>query len=431
MAKNNIKDGDLVDITTDEKKLRGILMPSSKDSLVLKLDSGYNIGMQRNKIKKINLIKKYNKKEEKIKERLKFNKALPTISILHTGGTIASKVDYRTGAVTTRFTPEDLIAMFPELKNIANIKSRLVFQMFSEDMEPEHWQILAKEVTKELEKSDGVIITHGTDTMHYTSSALSFMLQDLDKPVILVGAQRSSDRGSSDAFLNLICAINFITKTNFAGVAICMHKDMSDDTCYIHKGTKVRKLHTSRRDAFKSINEKPIAEVTKEGKVNFLSNYIKKESKKTILKNKFEKKIALIKIRPGFSYKELEFYEKNKYKGIIIEGTGLGHMPANILDKYTKDHKKLLDTLKRLSKNMLICMASQCIFGRVNMNVYSTGIDLQNSGVIPLEDILSETAYVKLGWALANAKNLEEAKTLMLRNIAGEISERTTTEFIE
>ena len=312
MAKNNIKDGDLVDITTDEKKLRGILMPSSKDSLVLKLDSGYNIGMQRNKIKKINLIKEYNKKEEKIKERLKFNKALPTISILHTGGTIASKVDYRTGAVTTRFTPEDLIAMFPELKNIANIKSRLVFQMFSEDMEPEHWQILAKEVTKELEKSDGVIITHGTDTMHYTSSALSFMLQDLDKPVILVGAQRSSDRGSSDAFLNLICAINFITKTNFAGVAICMHKDMSDDTCYIHKGTKVRKLHTSRRDAFKSINEKPIAEVTKEGKVNFLSNYIKKESKKTILKNKFEKKIALIKIRPGFSYKELEFYEKNK-----------------------------------------------------------------------------------------------------------------------
>ncbi len=431
MAKNNIKDGDLVDITTDEKKLRGILMPSSKDSLVLKLDSGYNIGMQRNKIKKINLIKKYNKKEEKIKERLKFNKALPTISILHTGGTIASKVDYRTGAVTTRFTPEDLIAMFPELKNIANIKSRLVFQMFSEDMEPEHWQILAKEVTKELEKSDGVIITHGTDTMHYTSSALSFMLQDLDKPVILVGAQRSSDRGSSDAFLNLICAINFITKTNFAGVAICMHKDMSDDTCYIHKGTKVRKLHTSRRDAFKSINEKPIAEVTKEGKVNFLSNYIKKESKKTILKNKFEKKIALIKIRPGFSYKELEFYEKNKYKGIIIEGTGLGHMPANILDKYTKDHKKLLDTLKRLSKNMLICMASQCIFGRVNMNVYSTGIDLQNSGVIPLEDILSETAYVKLGWVLANTKKLEEAKSLMLKNIAGEISERTTAEFIE
>ncbi len=419
----NYKAGDLIKVKTKEGVYKGTYIPRKGNSIVIKLESGYNIGIDKNKIDNISLVRKQKKIKQK-KEKIKQNNKLPTISILHTGGTIASKVDYRTGAVHSEFSPEEILRMFPELKEIANIRSRLIFQMFSEDMGPEHWEILAKEVKKEIEKKvDGIIITHGTDIIHYTSAALSFMLQNLPIPVLLVGAQRSSDRGSSDASLNLINASYFISKTSFNGVAICMHENTEDNSCLILPGTKTRKMHTSRRDAFKAVNDIPIAKV--DYKKNIIENIKKiKENNESLISNiGFEKKIALIKIRPGFSHKELEFYKN--YKGIIFEGTGLGHLAVSVLDKHTKEHKKTLDMIKKLSKKIPIFMASQCIFGRVDMNVYSSGRDLQEAGVIALEDMLSETAYVKLGWLLSFEKNQKKIKELMLKNIAGEISERT------
>jgi len=428
-----VKIGDKIRVITKDENLEGIFMPSDDKKVVLKLNSGYNIVVDKNKIKKTEVIESY--KEEKIvKEKdFTFNKNLKTISILHTGGTIASKVDYRTGAVSARFDPDELIQMFPELKNICNIKSKLIFQMFSEDIEPKHWSILAKEIEKEIKnKVDGIIITHGTDTMSYTSSALSFMLQGLNIPVILVGAQRSSDRGSSDAGLNLICAAQFITKSDFVGVGVCMHESMEDKTCLIHKSVKVRKLHTSRRDAFKSINSKPIARVDINGKIEFLSEYIKKVKKgnrKLEVKTGFENKVGILKTRPGMTNKELEFYKN--YKGLIIEGTGLGHMPVDVVDQYTKEHKLILNSLKKLAKKIPIVMCSQCVFGRVNMNVYSSGRDILNAGVISGEDMLSETAFVKLGWLLGNYKDKNIVKMLMKENLVGEISERNSEEFLE
>jgi len=431
------KPGDLVKIITNTNEaFEGILMPQEKKSVVIKIKSGYNIGIDREKVNEIKIISKAGK-EEKAKEEKKNNKqeenkkqsrtkGLPLISILHTGGTIASRVDYRTGAVHAEFSPEDLLEMFPELKEITNIQSKLVFQMFSEDYEPEHWSILAEEIKKEIDNGvDGIIVTHGTDTMHYTAAALSFMLENLNVPVILVGAQRSSDRGSSDAAINLISASLFIAKTEFAGVAVCMHENTNDDSCLILPGLKVRKMHTSRRDAFRAINSKPIAKVNYKLKlVEFITQkYNKKSDKKTILRTGFEKNIAIIKARPGLNYKEIEFYKD--YKGIIFEGTGLGHLGVSVLDKYTHEHKKTLETIKELSKKIPVFMCSQCINGRINMNVYSTGRDLQEQGVIPLEDMTSEAAYVKLGWLLAHNKDINEVKKLMKENIAGEISERT------
>ena len=216
MKKYNFKEGDLIEVTTSTEKSQGILMQSPSQNLVIKLNNGYNLSINKNDIKSIKLLQKYKQQKEKKVSQIKFNKNLPTISILHTGGTIASKVDYKTGAVSAKFSPQDLLQIFPELQNTANIKSKLIFQIFSEDMEPKHWIILAKEILKEIKnKINGIIITHGTDTLAYTSAALSFMLQDLNIPILLVGAQRSSDRGSSDAALNLICATHFITKTNF------------------------------------------------------------------------------------------------------------------------------------------------------------------------------------------------------------------------
>jgi len=230
----NGKSGDKVKVRTKDEIIEGILMPNEEtDSIIIKLNNGYNIGIKKNKIKDIKVLKQ-NEKEDIIMTPLSNNKDLPTISILHTGGTIASKVDYKTGGVVARFEPEELINMFPELKEITNIRSKLIANMFSEDMRFSHYQLMIKGIRDEIKKNvDGIILTHGTDTMGYTAAALAFALENPSIPIIIVGAQRSSDRGSSDAAVNLICAAEFITKTDFAGVAICMHKNTDDNTCII------------------------------------------------------------------------------------------------------------------------------------------------------------------------------------------------------
>ena len=356
---------------------------------------------------------------------VKHDSTKPTISILHIGGTVASRVDYRTGGTFASFTPEDLVEMFPELTEIANIRSRLIFQMASEDIEFEHWGKMAKEIEKEINSGcAGVILTHGTDTMHYTSAALAFMLQDLPIPVILVGSQRSSDRGSSDSAMNLLCAANFIVKSDFSGIAICMHASMSDEFCYILPATKARKMHTSRRDAFRPMNDIPIAKIDYRTRaIEFMTTYTKKDRERELKTDtRFDKNITVVRTYPGFSSKELEMYKD--YNGIIIEGTGLGHAPVTALDESTKNHPELLKTIEKFTKKgMIIVMTSQCPYGRVNMNVYSPGRDLIRAGVIPAY-MTTETAFVKLGWALGH-KN--EAKELFSKNIAGEMFDRIDT----
>jgi len=434
LGKNKTGAGGRIAVLRGNDLFEGLLMPSSDpDTLVLKLDSGYNVGI---KFGKGVVIKKSERPEPakiKLEEKFELGKSgkrkdielvdktiggsKPNISILHTGGTIASRVDYRTGGVVSSFSPEDLLAMFPELKEIANIKTRLVFSMFSEDMRFAHHQILAREIAKEAESgAAGIIVTHGTDTMHYTSAALAFMLQNLPVPVILVGAQRSSDRGSTDAAQNLLSAAYFITHSDFSGTAICMHENASDGNCLILPATKSRKMHASRRDAFRPINSLPWARVNYlEKKIEFLkNNYTKKDKKRKVeMKTKMEEKVALIKTTVNMNPSLIDFFIGKKYKGLVLEGTGMGHAP-----------KDIFDSLKNaVKKGMVVCMASQTIYGSVNMNVYSTGRDLQKIGVIPCGDMLPETAFIKLAWLLGNFP--KKAGELMEKNICGEISERT------
>ncbi len=431
MTKNKYDFGDLVQVNTDKETFSGRLIPSvNPDTLVIKLNSGYNIGIKKSKIKKIILLKKF--KQEKAKtQKIVYKKNLPTISILHTGGTLASRISYETGAVSAKFTAEEILEMFPELKDIANINSKLISNMFSEDMRFSHYNLIAKEIEKEVKKKvSGIIITHGTDTMHYTSAALSFILEDLGIPVILVGAQRSSDRGSSDSKLNLLCASYFITKTDFSGVAICMHESMSDNACLILPGLKTRKLHSSRRDAFKVINAKPIARVSKDGNIEFLSNYEKRSNKSLKLKLINEKlKIGLLKVHPNMYASEIKAY--SNFNGLVIEGTGLGHMPINAIDKFTKEHKAILNELKKLAKKIPIVMTTQTLFGNINMNVYSTGRILQQLGILGnYTDILPETAFIKIAWLLSNYKK-DHVKQLVGKNLRGEINEKLSNEFLD
>ncbi len=430
MKKENYKIGDYVEIFSEKENLKGTILPSTnKEILTLKLNSGYNLGIEKNKIKKINLIKKISEKKEN-QEKVDFKKGLKTISILHTGGTIASKVDYETGGVISKFTPEEFLSIFPELKEIANFKSKLVRKMWSDDLRFKHFGVLAKEIENEIKSGvEGVIVGMGTDNLAVASAALSFVLESCPVPVILVASQRSSDRGSSDAAMNLVCASLFITKTDFSGVAICMHDSINDKTCSIFPACKTRKMHTSRRDAFKPINDNVIAQVDYRTKnINFIKEDYKRKGEKLVIKDKFEEKVALIKITINMTANQFLAYKG--YKGLIIEGTGLGHTPGDVIDNETKEHAKIKKALQDLNKSMVVVMTSQCLFGRVNMNVYSKGRDLQEIGIISGEDMLPEVAFVKLAWLLGNY-NPKEVKGLIGKNLRGEINDHLTKEFLD
>ncbi|MBS7606634.1 Glu-tRNA(Gln) amidotransferase subunit GatD [Candidatus Bathyarchaeota archaeon] len=413
--------GDLIRIIRGEECFEGILIPRSEygddKHIVIKIKSGYNIGVEITPATRIERVG-MEAKPAFIPPLPPEQKAdLPRVIILSTGGTIASRVDYRTGAVRPVISAGDLYSIVPELADIALIDAEILFSVFSEDLTPKHWTAMAEAVAQHISRGVcGVVIAHGTDTMGYSAAALSFALQNLPVPVIFVGAQRSEDRPSSDAAINLIGAVLAASRAPFAEVAVAMHETPSDESVILHRGTKVRKCHTSRRDAFKTVNAKPLARVVDRSIYMIENNYRPRDpERKLILKPNFDDRVALIKFYPGMDPRVIDWYVSEGYRGIVLEGTGLGHV-----------RRECFPAIKRaIDKGVIVAMTSQCIWGRVNMNVYSNGRDLLAMGVLPLEDMLAETALVKMMWCLAQAKNLDEAKRLMLTNIANEISERT------
>jgi len=413
--------GDIVRIRKNGETYEGVLMPryelADDKHIVIKLENGYNIGIKttpKTKVEKKGIGAKPAFKPPPVPER---NSALPRVAIISTGGTIASRIDYRTGAVHPAITARDLYSTIPEISEKANIEVEVLFSLYSENIHAPHWTKLAKSTAGRIKAGvDGVVICHGTDTMAYTSAALSFALQNLPVPVILVGSQRSSDRPSSDAAMNLINAVYAAGRAPFAEIALGMHETTSDKATVMHRGTKVRKCHTSSRDAFKSMNIPPIARVEEEEITMLTEDYRKRDKKrKFILKPKFEEKVALIKFHPGFNPKIIDQHVNEGYFGIILEGTGLGHVGSSL-------YKNLKNAIK---KGLVVGMTSQCLWGRVNMNVYDTGMDLQAMGVTPLGDMLPETALVKAMWVFGQTKDPERAKELLVKNIAGEISPKT------
>lgn len=418
------KPGDKVKVITKKEKVEGILMPSTDPkAVIIKLESGYNLGLKKKEVKSLVVIKK-SKETRAVVKKISKDKNLPTLAILHTGGTIASKVDYNSGGVIARFSAEDLVEMFPELSKIANVETELVANMMSEDMRFSDYQKIAQAVKKQAEKGvEGVIIGHGTDTLGYTAAALAFMFEKINIPVILVGSQRSSDRGSTDAAQNLICAAEFIVKTDFAGVAICMHHSASDDSCAILPATKTRKMHTSRRDAFKAVNDSLIALVDyNKREVKFLKkDYPKKSKTKVILKDKFAERVGILRTHPNMHKEIFEFFRKNNYQGLVLEATGIGQAPTN-----TPENLPNYEELKKfIDSGGIVVLTSQCIFGRVHEDIYTNCRRLKEIGVIFGEDMLTETAFIKLAWLLGNYPK-EKVKGLMVKNLKGEISERTS-----
>lgn len=419
--KIDAKPGDYVEVSLMKKEYKGILLETPGDEVgmvLIKLDSGYNIGFKKKKILEIKLLKEA---EETVEElEIKKDKEKPNIAMIITGGTIAARLNPKKGGVDWLTDPQALFKFYPELFEKVNVvKVEVPFMKASEDMDYKDWQKYARTVEKLLNESkiQGVIITHGTDFLHYTSAALSFFLKDLNKPVVLTYSQRSIDRASSDANLNLQCAA-LAAISDIAEVMIVGHANSDDDFCYAMPGTKVRKLHSSKRDAFKVVNAKPLAKIYPD-KIEILAHHNMRKKKKIKIDTKFEEKVALVKVYPGQDPDILDYYKRKKYKGIVLELGGLGHAPTKRARLgWTKKLKEIQE------KGIIVCAAAQTIYGRLDPYVYANGRELLKTGIIYLEDMLAETALVKLGYVLAKTTNKKEVRKLMLTNFAREFNDR-------
>ena len=408
--------GDVIEVRHGKDVLSGILMPhhdfSNPSILTLKLSNGYNIGVKITESTKITLV---SKKEEKAgtQRTLPRDPSKKDIAVISTGGTIASYVDYRTGAVHPAISAEELVFSVPELLDLCNVRAKVLYSILSENMKVTHWQGLARAIAEELNSGAvGVIVPHGTDTLGFTSAALSFMLRSLTGPVVCVGAQRSSDRPSSDAIMNLLASTRLCVDGDLGEVVVLMHGETSDSFCLAHRGTKVRKMHSSRRDAFRSINAEPVARI--EGaEITYLGEHTHRSKGPVEVKDKIDGRASMLHFYPGFEAEHFDMIAGN-VKGIVIAGTGLGHISEEIVG-----------SVKRAVKNGVhIFVTTQCLYGSVNLNVYSTGRDMLSAGAVSLGDMLPETAYVKLMWAMGQTQDAEEVRKIMLTNIAGELSTR-------
>ena len=414
--------GDRVEVHKAKEIFEGVYLPSPEQgSFLLKLDNGYNIGFVKKDVFEIKLVEK--RKVSKNHFEVVEDGKKPTVGLVMVGGTISAKLNQGKGGVDWIDTPEELFRVYPEVFSNVNVRVESPFMKGSENMDYKDWQKISKVVKKLLDDKgiSGVIVTQGTDTLHYTASALSFFLQNVGKPIVVTYSQRSIDRASSDAELNLKCSLKVAT-SKVSGVLAVGHESSNDGYCLGMIGTKVRKLHSSRRDAFRSVNAEPILRVNSDG-ISFISSYDARDNKKKIeLDNVFEEKVGIVKFYPGQDPSILDYYLENGYKGIIIEFLGIGNIAVSGARKsWTKKLKEVMN------KGMVVCATAQTIYGRLNPLVYVTGRELVNSGIIFLEDMLTETAFVKLGWVLGHpewAKDKEIVREKMLFNFAREFNPR-------
>ncbi|AUV82675.1 Glu-tRNA(Gln) amidotransferase GatDE subunit D [Salinigranum rubrum] len=412
--------GDRVRVTRADTTNEGVLLPSSTpEHLVVKLDGGYNVGIDREEAD-VEILERDVHDIESAQDgdstsEIEFDEDLPTVSLISTGGTIASTVDYRTGAVTAQFDAEDVLRAVPDLAGRANYRGRVVANILSENMEPSIWQQLARAIRDEIEAgADGVVVMHGTDTMQFSAAAMALML-DTPVPIVFTGSQRSADRPSSDNVMNAVCAVE-AAKSDCAEVLVCMHATQSDTACALHLGTRVRKNHTSRRDAFQTVGARPLGEAdyeSEEIEIEWRRSYTSRGERDLSLAAELSERVDLLKFTPGMDLdRYADFLRDSDLDGLVVEGTGLGHV-----------HTDLIPTLGELvDDGTVVAMTSQCLEGRVCDRVYDTGRDLLDAGVVECGDTLPGTAKVKLMWALENHADPARA---MGEDLAGELQERS------
>ena len=420
LKKNGVEVWSEVRAFTKQGEFEGIILPRSETAddrhIVLKVVSGYNVGLAAETIERMEAIG-YRAANYKIPEKeFPYDKKKPNVRLFGTGGTIASRLDYRTGAVIPAFSPGELYGSVPELADICNLTTEKLFGVFSENMGWKEYAITANKIGEAIrEGAAGIVIGHGTDTMHHTAAVLSFMVQDSPVPILMVGSQRSSDRPSSDAAMNLIHACYAAGHSDIAEVMVCMFGPTSDQYGLLHQGTRVRKMHSSYRSTFRTLSDTPIAMV-KRGEITPLRDDYRKRRKdcNVTIKADYDDRVSIVYYYPGMKPDIVDSLIENGYKGIVIAGTGLGHV-----------NKPLYAALDRARQaGVHVYMTVQTMWGFVQMYVYETGRELMELGVVPAANMTPETAYIKLGWALGQTQDREEVRKLMLTPISREITDR-------
>ncbi|MHC4960067.1 MAG: Glu-tRNA(Gln) amidotransferase subunit GatD [Planctomycetota bacterium] len=400
-----------VEMQTRRGPFTGIVLPRSETAddkhIVLKLHTGYNVGVASADVEAMSELGRQVAQYKIPEQEFPKDPGKPRVKLLGTGGTIASRLDYRTGAVIPAFSPGELYGAVPELADYCNLETEKVCGVFSENIGYEHWKALAERVRDAAEEGfDGVVIGHGTDTLHHTAAALSFMLEEVPFPVVLVGSQRSSDRPSSDAARNLIAAVRTAAEADLAEVVVCMYGPTSDLYHLLHRGTRVRKMHSSTRSTFRTLGDRP-AGLLDGDKFEWLKPDVKRRNRDGAVRidTAFEERIALVYYYPNMQPDHLEALLDKGYRGIAIAGTGLGHVNTPCYD--------VLERAKEMG--VLVVMTVQTLWGYCGMYVYDTGRDLMEKGVVPLGNMLPEVAYVKLGCALGRFPDDREAAVKYLQ----------------
>ena len=423
-----------ISLTFKNSNVKGFLLQEKEDSFIVKLSSGYQIQLLKTHCSNIEITDTSSlKNTTKSKVEIEKKSNLPNIAIFHTGGTIASKVDYATGAVSSHFTPEELISQFEELNSKANLKAFMIGNLMSEDLRFGHYNRILKAIKEYASSFDGIIISHGTDTMHYSSAALYYALKNLNIPILLIGAQRSSDRASSDAFSNLEAGIEFISynkklkeegKPSFNRVGICMHKTIDDNEFLILDAINAKKMHSSRRDAFKQINFKPVCTITSTFEIidirEELFTTINLSSNESLEIELYDEdlKIGIFTAHPHLHKGEIEAL--TLYDGVILSGTGLGHIGLSEFDDISTKNLENYDAIKSVASQIPVCVGVQSVYGKVNINVYSSGIRLLEAGVLGnFSSLTIETQFIKLAYLLSKHKKLNITNEMWMENLEG------------
>ncbi|MCH8241504.1 MAG: Glu-tRNA(Gln) amidotransferase subunit GatD [Planctomycetes bacterium] len=409
-----------VQMETTGGAFRGLVLPRSETAderhIVLKLANGYNVGIDASSISQMT-VKGRREANYKIPHReFPTEESKPNVMLFGTGGTIASRLDYRTGAVIPAFSPGELYGSVPELADFCNLSTEKLCGVFSENMGPEQYKQIAQRIGEEIEGGiDGVVIGHGTDTMHHTAAILSFMVQDSPVPIVMVGSQRSSDRPSSDAAINLISAVKAAAEGDIAEVTVCMFGPTSDEYCLLHRGTRVRKMHSSYRSTFRTIGDTPLAMIDQKNIVHLREDFNRRRSDRRVrINTAFEEMVTMVYYYPNMRPDVIDALVDKGYRGIIIAGTGLGHV-----------NKALYPAIRRATeKGVHIYMTVQTLWGYVQMYVYETGREIMQLGVVPGSNMLPEVALMKLCWTLGQTDDRDEVRRIMLTPVMDEITER-------
>ena len=416
----------------------GLALPAAGPKLItLKLANGYNVSYPESYVESVEILDEVEISEEEAPTPIEQDGNLPLVHLIHTGGTIASKVDYATGAVTARFEPDELLQSVPELKSVARLRVVKLGNMFSDDIRPRHWNRMLKATEEAFaEGAVGVVITHGTDTLHLSAAAMGYgWAGNGGRPpgrIALTGSQRSPDRGSSDAAENIVAAVHWAAHgpepTGYRDASVVvMHSESSDGQCAVLPGIACRKYHSSRRDAFKTINQGPLAWINNDGtgpSIEMAEHEPADARVEAISPMMFDEdaRIAQFIADPHLDSNLVMLAIKDDFDAIVLHGTGLGHLPISDPQDDSPENTKLRLMLEdHCANDGVVVVVAQTIHGPMNMNVYAKGRTQQEIGIIGHGSLCPPgSALVKLHHLLSRGGGRETVASNWTEDLCGE-----------